>query len=181
MRSIIKKWLIAGAAAVVALGLLTACMKVTEKKEDTQAAEEETPQPEDAAGGDAQTAKDADAQETESEDGGSVPLGEEMNLDGRIVEIPEDSDDSFIIAKLVKEEADGVSEIGDDPDGTKITVVYSMDTKFVKQTLRDGGVNSEEREGSADDLKKDLMVKLTGSYYDENTFFVTDVKIVEVI
>lgn len=181
MWSIIKKWLIAGAAAVMALGLLTACMKVTEKKEDTQAAEEETPQPEDAAGGDAQTAKDADAQETESEDGGSVPLGEEMKLDGRIVEIPEDSDDSFIIAKLVKEEADGVSEIGDDPDGTKITVVYSTDTKFVKQTLRDGGVNSEEREGSEDDLKKDLMVKLTGSYYDENTFFVTDVKIVEVI
>lgn len=122
MHSTTKKWIIAGAIAVITLGMLTACTKVTEKKDDAETNEESLP-----------------------EDGG------------------------------------GVSEIGDDPDGTKITVVYSMDTEFVKQTLRDGGANSEEREGSAADLKKDCIVKLTGSYYDENIFFATDVKIVEII
>lgn len=184
MRSITKKWIIAGAVAVIALGVLTACTKTTEKTDDTEAAEElpqaesadgrEMPQPEDADGSEAQNTEDS---------GGAAAAGEETELDGRIEEVPEDSDDSFIITKLVTEEIDGVSLISDDPDGTKITVVYSMDTRFVKHTVRDGGENVEETEGSAADLKKDFTVEMKGSYSDEeqNVFFATDVKIVEVV
>lgn len=190
MRSITKKWIIAGAAAVTMLGVLTACTKTVEKTDDTEIAEElpqaesadgrEMPQPEDADGSRAQTA--GSAQNTE-DSGGAADAGEETELDGRIEEVPEDSDDSFIITKLVTEEIDGVSLISDDPDGTKITVVYSMDTRFVKHTVRDGGENVEETEGSAADLKKDFTVEMKGSYSDEeqNVFFATDVKIVEVV
>lgn len=190
MRSITKKWIIAGAAAVAMLGVLTACTKTVEKTDNTEIAEElpqaesadgrEMPQPEDAAGSEAQTA--GSAQNTE-DSGGAADAGEETELDGRIEEVPEDSDDSFIITKLVTEEIDGVSLISDDPDGTKITVVYSMDTRFVKHTVRDGGENVEETEGSAADLKKDFTVEMKGSYSDEeqNVFFATDVKIVEVV
>lgn len=190
MRSITKKWIIAGAAAATMLGVLTACTKTVEKTDDTEIAEElpqaesadgrEMPQPEDADGSRAQTA--GSAQNTE-DSGGAADAGEETELDGRIEEVPEDSDDSFIITKLVTEEIDGVSLISDDPDGTKITVVYSMDTRFVKHTVRDGGENVEETEGSAADLKKDFTVEMKGSYSDEeqNVFFATDVKIVEVV
>lgn len=192
MRSITKKWIIAGAAAVTMLGVLTACTKTVEKTDDTEVAEElpqaesadgrEMPQPEDADGRKAQTAGSGSAQNTE-DSGGAADAGEETELDGRIEEVPEDSDDSFIITKLVTEEIDGVSLISDDPDGTKITVVYSMDTRFVKHTVRDGGENVEETEGSAADLKKDFTVEMKGSYSDEeqNVFFATDVKIVEVV
>lgn len=192
MRSITKKWIIAGAAAVIALGVLTACTKTTKKTDDTETAEElpqaesadgrEMLQPEDADGSDAQTAEGGSAQNTE-DSGGAAAAGEETELDGRIEEVPEDSDDSFIITKLVTEEIDGVSLISDDPDGTKITVVYSMDTRFVKHTVRDGGENVKETEGSAADLKKDFTVEMKGSYSDEeqNVFFATDVKIVEVV
>lgn len=192
MRSITKKWIIAGAAAATMLGVLTACTKTVEKTDDTEIAEElpqaesadgrEMPQPEDADGSGAQTAGSGSAQNTE-DSGGAADAGEETELDGRIEEVPEDSDDSFIITKLVTEEIDGVSLISDDPDGTKITVVYSMDTRFVKHTVRDGGENVEETEGSAADLKKDFTVEMKGSYSDEeqNVFFATDVKIVEVV
>lgn len=181
MRSITKKWIIAGAAAVTMLGVLTACTKTVEKTDDTEVAEE-LPQPESADGSEAQTAGSGSAQNTE-DSGGAADAGEETELDGRIEEVPEDSDDSFIITKLVTEEIDGVSLISDDPDGTKITVVYSMDTRFVKHTVRDGGENVEETEGSAADLKKDFTVEMKGSYSDEeqNVFFATDVKIVEVV
>lgn len=192
MRSITKKWIIAGAAAVIALGVLTACTKTVEKTEDAEAAEElpqpestggqETPQPKDADGSEVQTAEGGSAQNT-GDSGGAAVAGEETELNGRIEEVPEDSDDSFIITRLVTEEVNGVSLISDDPDGTKITVVYSMDTRFVKSTIRDGGENVEETEGSAADLKKDFTVEMKGSYSDEeqNVFFATDVKIVEVI
>lgn len=174
MRNTTKRWIIAGVAVVAALGMLTACTKITEKKEDAEEAADELP-PSDEAENDEKTS------DTGEGDGESVLPGEETALEGRIEEIPEDSDDSFLIAKLVKEEADGMTEIGDDPDGTKITVVYSMDTKFVKQTWGSGVEDREETEGSAADLRKDLLVEMTGSYYDEKTFFATEIRVVEIV
>lgn len=181
MRSITKKIIIMGAASVVALGVLTACTKTTEKTDDTEAQTEEAddqgePQEESPESG------DADEQDAAGKDGGEGdPSGEEVELEGRITEVPEDSDDSFIITKLETEEENGVSMIADDPDGKKITVVYSIDTSFVKQTVRNGGEDTEEAEGSEADLRKDLLVEMKGSYHDENTFFVTEVTIVEVL
>lgn len=181
MRSITKKIIIMGAAAVVALGVLTACTKTTEKTDDTEVQTEEADDRGESQE-EAPESGDADEQGAAGKDGGEGNLsGEEVELEGRITEVPEDSDDSFIITKLETEEENGVSMIADDPDGKKITVVYGMDTRFVKQTVRNGGEDTEETEGSEADLRKDLLVEMKGSYYDENTFFVTEVTIVEVL
>lgn len=156
-----KKLIIAGTVAVTALGALTACTKITEKTESEESVvAEDLPQ---------------------SEGGEVISLGEETQLNGMIERIPPDSDDSFIITKLVTEQINGVDIIGTDPDDTKITVVYSDDTVFVKQTIRDSGENVEETEGSVSDLREGFTVEMKGTYYNETVFFVTDVKIVEVI
>lgn len=180
MRSNIKRWLIAGAAAVMALGVLTACTRVTEKKEDAEAAQAE-PLPEESEGKEAKGTGDADAQDAGGEGGAGAASGGEVKLEGRIEKIPEDSDDSFIMAKLVTEEGNGVSEIGDDPDGEKITIVHSIDTRFVKQTIQDGGAKSEEKEGTDADLLEGFLVEVIGSYNGESVFFASEVKIIEVV
>lgn len=181
MRNNIKRWIIAGAAAVMALGVLTACTKVTEKKEDAEAAAQAESSSDESEGNETQKADDADAQDAGGEDGTGAASGEEMKLEGRIEKIPEDSDDSFIIAKLVTEEGNGVSEIGDDPDGEKITVVHSIDTRFVKQTIQDGGAKSEEKEGTDADLQEGFLVEVKGSYNGESVFFASEIKIIEVV
>lgn len=184
MHSIKKKLIIAVLAAVTVLGALTACTKVTEKTEDGENTREELSQ-EDDAGGDVIPEvedKDTDTKDAASGDSGEAAVpGEETQLNGMVEKIPPDSDDSFIIAKLVTEQINGVDIIGTDPDDTKITVVYSDDTVFVKQTIRDGGENVEETEGSVSDLREGFTVEMKGTYYKETVFFVTDVKIVEVI
>lgn len=181
MRSIIKKWIIITVAAVTAFGVLTACTKTTEKKDDMEEAED-VPQSEDTDSEGMQAAEDTGTQDTGSEGGSeNADAGEETELNGLIAEVPEDSDDSFLIEKLVVEQENGVDIIGTDPDGTKITVVYSDETNFVKRTVRDGGDNTEEKEGSAADLQEGFTVEAKGSYGGDNVFFATDVKIVEVI
>lgn len=176
MRSITKKWIIITVAAVTAFGVLTACTKTTEKKDDTEEAGD-VPQSEDTDSEGAQGAED-----TGSEGGSeNADAGEETELNGLISEVPEDSDDSFLIEKLVVEQENGVDLMEADPDGTKITVVYSDETNFVKRTVRDGGDNTEEKEGSAADLQEGFTVEAKGSYGGDNVFFATDVKIVEVI
>ena len=171
MSHFIKKLIITGIAAVTALGVLTACTKMEESSDngESAAAEEEIPPAEGAED------KEAPAAEDEGDVSG------EAELMGLIEEVPEDSDDSFIIAKLVTEQIDGVDFIGTDPDDTKITVVYSIDTKFTKRTIKNGGEDVKEEEGSAADLKENFTVEMKGSYYEENVFFAADVEIVEVV
>ena len=173
MSHFIKKLIITGIAAVTALGVLTACTKMEESSEngESAAAEEGIPP--------AEGAEDKDAQTDSGTDEGDV--SGEAELMGLIEEVPEDSDDSFIIAKLVTEQIDGVDFIGTDPDDTKITVVYSIDTKFTKRTIKNGGEDVKEEEGSAADLKENFTVEMKGSYYEENVFFAADVEIVEVV
>lgn len=181
MRNITKKWIIITVAAVTAFGVLTACTKTTEKKDDTEEAGD-VAQSEDTDSEGAQTAEDTDMQEAGPESGSEgADSGEETELNGLIAEVPEDSDDSFIIEKLVVEQENGVDIMGTDPDGTKITIVYSDETNFVKRTVQDGGDNTEEKEGSAADLQEGFTVEARGSYGGDNVFFATDVKIVEVI
>lgn len=182
MCGIKKKLIIAGTVVMTALGVLTGCTKITEKPDDGEIAGEELPQSEGTEDEEIPEVKDADTQETVSEGSGEeISSGEETRLNGIIEKIPKDSDDSFIIAKLVTEQIEGVDIIGTDPDDTKITAVYNTDTVFVKQTIRDGGENVEETEGSASDLKEGFTVEMKGTYYNENVFFVAEVKIVEVI
>ena len=199
MGKFLKKIIITGVMTVSALGALTACMKTEESSNngESSAMAEEMPQAEgaeEAKSGETEEAKTADAQGADTKNGkdaqgvgteagtGEASSGE-TELMGMIEEIPKDSDDSFIIAKLVTEEVNGLDLVGTDPDDTKITVVHSMDTKFTKQTLKSGGENVKEEEGSAADLKENFTVEMKGSYSEEeeNVFFATDVKIVEVI
>lgn len=185
MHNLKKKLVITGIAAALALGVLTACTKTTENSGtgEASAAEEELPQDDGAEDKEVEASEaDNTAAGDAGADGaaGSAPSGE-TELMGLIESIPEDSDDSFIVAKLVTQEVNGVDLLGTDPDDTKVTVVYSTDTKFVKQTIKNGGEDTEEREGSAADLSENFTVEMKGSYHEENVFFATEIRIVEVI
>ncbi len=68
MRNITKKWIIITVAAVTAFGVLTACTKTTEKKDDTEEAGD-VAQSEDTDSEGAQTAEDTDMQEAGPESG----------------------------------------------------------------------------------------------------------------
>lgn len=201
MRSIIKRWLIAGAAAVMALGVLTACTKVTEKKEDKEpATAEDLPVAETLKNGEEPEADDADAQGTEpekstdAEENGELPasadggdtfhyINEDKDLYGDIWEVGEGQ---FSVTEIYVETEEGGGEImamqseetaGEAP---KITVVYDENTKFVRQTIRDGGASHEEREGTAADLKKGLTAEMNGSW-EGDVFHAAEILIVEVI
>lgn len=191
MNVIKKKLTIAGVAVVTVLTLLTACTGNTEKSESGEEVEEELSKPEstgseetagDAGSKEVPETEDADAQNADSKGSNTEgSVGEETEVNGMIEKAPEDGDNSFVIAKLVTEQINGVDIIGTDENDTKITVVYSDDTVFVKQTVRGSGENAEETEGSAADLKEGFTVEMKGSYDSENVFLATDVKIVEVI
>lgn len=191
MGKFLKKIVITGVMASLALGALTACTKTAESSNDGESSAMAEEMPQDGGAGeakasdaqDAGTKDDKDAQSAGAEAGTGEASSGETELMGVIEEIPEDSDDSFIIAKLVTEELNGLDLVGTDPDDTKITVVYSMDTKFTKQTIKNGGEDVKEAEGSAADLKKEFTVEMKGSYHEgeENVFFATDVTIVEVV
>ena len=184
MSHFIKKLIITGIAAVTALGVLTACTKMEESSEngESAAAEEGIPPAEGAEDKEAPAAEDEAAQDAQTDSGTDEgDVSGEAELMGLIEEVPEDSDDSFIIAKLVTEQIDEVDFIGTDQDDTKITVVYSIDTKFTKRTIKNGGEDVKEEEGSAADLKENFTVEMKGSYYEENVFFAADVEIVEVV
>lgn len=181
---VMKKVIITCVMVTLALAALTACTKKTESLKDAEASESEEDLPQDG-GKDDETAETegADGRDAGTEDGSDAAASEETELMGMIENVPEDSDDSFIVAKLVTEEVNGMDLVGVDPDDTKITVVYSDETKFIKQTIRKGGEDVEEKEGSAADLKENFTAEMKGSYSGEekNVFFATDVKIVEVI
>lgn len=181
MHNLMKKLVIAGIAATLALGVLTACTKTTENigTGGASAAEEELSR-DDGAEDKEVEASEADNTAVGDTGAGGAPSGE-TELMGLIESIPEDSDDSFIVAKLVTQEVNGVDLLGTDPDDTKVTVVYSTDTKFVKQTIKNGGEDTEEREGSAADLSENFTVEMKGSYHEENVFFATEIRVVEVI
>lgn len=185
MLNLKKKLVITGVMAILALGMLTACTKTNESVNDgnISAEGEDLPEAENSNSGDTENAESADVQNTGAEDGAGEASSGETELMGMIEEVPEDSDDSFIIAKLVTEEVNGVDLIGTDENDTKITVVYSDETNFIKQTIQSGSEEVEEKEGSAADLKENCTVEMKGSYYEgaENVFFATDVKIVEVV
>lgn len=191
MGKFLKKIIITGVMASLALGALTACTKTAESSNGGESSAMAEEMPKDGGAGeakasdaqDADTKDDKDAQGAGAEAGTGEASSGETELMGVIEEIPEDSDDSFIIAKLVTEEVNGLDLVGTDPDDTKITVVYSMDTKFTKQTIKNGGEDVKEAEGSAADLKVDFTVDMKGNYSEEeeNVFFATDVTIVEVV
>lgn len=178
-RNFVKKIIITVVMTMLALGVLTACTKTDESvdNENVSTEGEDLLETEGTRDGDAE---DTDVQDTGAKDSAGEASSEEMELMGMIEEVPEDSDDSFIIAKLVTEQVNGMDLIGTDEEDTRVTVVYSDDTKFIKRTVQSGGEDAEEREGMAADLKENCTVEMKGSYYEENVFFAAEVEIVEV-
>ena len=189
MHYFMRKLTITGIMAILALGVLTACTKTTENVNDgnISAEGEDLPDTENTEGGNAENAEDEEDEEDEegedigaNDDAGDASSGE-TELMGMIENVPPDSDDTFIIAKLVVEEVDGMDLVSTDENDTKVTVVYSDETTFIKRTVQSGGENAEEKEGSTADLKENFTVEMKGSYDGENIFFATEVKIVEVV
>ncbi|MEY8524823.1 hypothetical protein AALA90_17595 [Lachnospiraceae bacterium 38-10] len=183
MHYFIRKLTITGIMAILALGVLTACTKTTENVNDgnISAEGEELPDTENTVGGNAENAEDEEGEDIGANDDAGDASSGETELMGMIENVPPDSDDTFIIAKLVVEEVDGMDLVSTDENDTKVTVVYSDETTFIKRTVQSGSENAEEKEGSAADLKENFTVEMKGSYSGENIFFATEVKIVEVV
>ncbi len=195
MRSITKRWIIAGAAAAMALGMLTACTKITEKTESGEpVTAEDLPEPEVMNNG--EEPKTGDVQTPAEDDGETVPdvlqkdggrkfhyINEDKDLYGDICEVGEGK---FTVTEIYNEKREDGSEVivavaaGAGEESPKITVVYDENTRFIKKKTRDGGANHEEKEGSAADLQQGRTAEMNGS--DEGAICdATEILIVEVI
>ena len=117
---------------------------------------------------------------------GDVPfhyINEDKDLYGDIWEV---GDGQFTVTEIYNEKFEDGSEIMASPaeeaagEAPKITVVYDEKTKFIRQTIRDGGASHEEKEGTAADLEKGLTAEMNGSY-EGDIFHATEILIVEVI
>lgn len=194
MRSITKKWIIAGAAAVTMLGVLTGCGKSTEDADqagNSAVTAEDLPAPEDADHREEPKAEDADAQDQPPEEGADAQDSYEKNTPHYIEEgrdlygdIWEVGESQFTVAEIYTGETEDGGDImaapADGTDEPKITVTYDESTEFVVKKIWDGGANYEEREGTAADLKKGLTAEMRGSY-EGDVFHAAEILIVEVI
>lgn len=195
MQSITKKWTIAGAAAVMALGMLTACTKTTEKTESGEpVVAEDLPVPEVMNNG--EKPKAVDEQTPAGQGGETVPDSAQKDGDRKFHYINEDKDlygdiqevgeGKFTVTKIYVEKSENGGEVmtsaapGAEEESPTITVAYDENTKFIKQKIWDGGARHEEREGSAADLQKGLTAEMNGSY-EGDVFYAAEILIVEVI
>ena len=110
---------------MLALGVLTACTKTTENANDgnISAEGEDLPDTENTEGGNAENAEDEEGEGIGANDDAGDASSGETELMGMIENVPPDSDDTFIIAKLVVEEVDGMDLVSTDENDTKVTVV----------------------------------------------------------
>lgn len=179
----------------MALGMLTACTKTTEKTESGEPiVAEDLPVPEVMNNG--EEPKVGNEQTPEEDGGETIPdsaqkdgdrkfhyINEDKDLYGDICEVEEGR---FTVTEIYIEKAENGGEImasvapGAEGESPTITVVYDENTKFIKQKIWDGGANHEEREGSVADLQKGLTAEMNGSY-EEDVFHATEILIVEVV
>lgn len=130
--------------------------------------------------GDTTGTEAAAPEEQTGEQPGEAALEE---LSGDILEV---GDGTFTVAKIHEEtlengsELAAVSVVGSEEDADRITVRYDEDTVFQKRTIRNGGVDYEDTEASAEDLALDLTAEMKGSYEGE-TFHASEILLVEVI
>lgn len=136
---------------------------------------ENTPQNEDAEEEkDSNTeTKNADLNDTKAEndepDGGE-PEEESFSenseeLEGMVQSIGEGS---VVISRIFSEksEEDGLYYVSGVAEGSDeeelVTVSVTEDTKFQVRTIKNGGEDATEREGTFEDMKKDMIVNVTG-------------------
>ncbi len=91
-------------------------------------------------------------------------------------DIKELGDGQFTVVAAITEELDeGVLMIaspgpdGDDSDFDHVTVIYDEDTDIYIRTIYGNGERYEDADASAEDLSKDSMVLVWGSYGDDGT------------
>lgn len=138
--------------------------------------------PEEGKEEDVESPEDEEGEDEKSPEAGPEKDVHEAELMGDIKEI---GDGQFRIAEATTGETeDGeetlvVTAAGAEDVNLK-TVVYDEDTVFTFQTIRDGGASHEEREGSAEDLAKELMADMKG-YYEEDVFHATEIQVIKVI
>ena len=181
----------AGKSAVTAEDL-----PMSEERDNGAVPEAEDMQGKNPEGGDGEQAA---SQDTElfsdlTGDGENVPgsaqgestfhyINEDKDLYGDIWEVGEGK---FTVTEIYNEKMEDGSQImtslaeGAAGEAPKITVTYDENTKFIRQTIRDGGASHEEKEASAADLEKGLTAEMNGSY-EGDVFHATEILIVEVI
>ena len=136
---------------------------------------ENTPQNEDAEEEkDSYTeTKNADLNDTKAENGepdGGEPEEESFSenseeLEGMVQSIGEGS---VVISRIFSEksEEDGLYYVSGVAEGSDeeelVTVSVTEDTKFQVRTIKNGGEDVTEREGTFEDMKKDMIVNVTG-------------------
>lgn len=174
-----KKGILITSVIVVAMLSLTACTKSGEKKEDAAAPAveaENLPMPEKL-----EEEKMPQGEEPEKEE--TYVVKDNYDLYGDIYEVGEME---FTVTEVYHEESEDGGEViasaaeGAEDTVAKIKVVYDENTKLIKQVIRNGGASHEEREGTAEDLKKGFTVQMMGSY-EGDVFHATEILIVEVI
>ena len=165
----------------VAISMLSGCGKAGEEAmQETNSLNENgnnenTPQNEDAEEEkDSNTeTKNADLNDTKAEndepDGGE-PEEESFSenseeLEGMVQSIGEGS---VVISRIFSEksEEDGLYYVSGVAEGSDeeelVTVSVTEDTKFQVRTIKNGGEDVTEREGTFEDMKKDMIVNVTG-------------------
>lgn len=143
---------------------------------------------EDPDGG--QTEEPVSGQDTTSDEGGSghgespedTAGQDRCELNGNVMEI---MDGRFVITENeIEEMEDGLISIGPafGTDGSgfrEITIIYDEETRFYIRKIYDGGGRYEDEEASAEDLEKDMLVEIRGTYEGEE-FHAKEVELVKV-
>ncbi len=159
-----------------AISMLSGCGKAGEEAmQETNSLNENgnnenTPQNEDAEEEkDSNTeTKNADLNDTKAENGEPEEESFSENseeLEGMVQSIGEGS---VVISRIFSEksEEDGLYYVSGVAEGSDeeelVTVSVTEDTKFQVRTIKNGGEDVTEREGTFEDMKKDMIVNVTG-------------------
>ncbi len=159
-----------------AISMLSGCGKAGEEAmQETNSLNENgnnenTPQNEDAEEEkDSNTeTKNADLNDTKAENGEPEEESFSENseeLEGMVQSIGEGS---VVISRIFSEksEEDGLYYVSGVAEGSDeeelVTVFVTEDTKFQVRTIKNGGEDVTEREGTFEDMKKDMIVNVTG-------------------
>lgn len=112
--------------------------------------------------------KNADLNDTKAENGEPEEESFSENseeLEGMVQSIGEGS---VVISRIFSEksEEDGLYYVSGVAEGSDeeelVTVSVTEDTKFQVRTIKNGGEDVTEREGTFEDMKKDMIVNVTG-------------------
>ncbi|MFT3983072.1 MAG: hypothetical protein QM697_04150 [Lachnospiraceae bacterium] len=186
--------------AVMALCLMAGCGAKAQEQQPAAAEKEEAASAEtdgdeepvisvstESDGAEAMEAANTGKEQTETEQaekeqpdaGTSAKEGNEI-LDGHVINIAEDS---VLISRIFTEDLGegGLVAVSGSPESGEevfLTVHFSETAEYKFQTVRNGGEDVESREGTFQDIKKYMILNMTGSW-DGDDFYADQVTISE--